>query len=463
MSDTPPPTFARRAVLGSTAGLALSSIAGASAAGAAPTASATPTVLTWNVSLGVDLFRLLRAESAEEARRVAGRMLEQIDPGGYEARADAIAAGIAAAGADVVALQEAARIRLRRPGDADSEPPGRASEVLVDSLSLVASKLADRALDYEVAAATTTTDVELPVETDGGRVDVRLADRDVLLVRADLETGETATDTYETSLPIPVPEADRTLVLERGYCSADVTVDGVAFTAVSTHLESVSPLIRREQARELLEALPADRPVVVGGDFNSGPGAGTEAETGTYDRLTAELDDPFVVLDPGGEGFTCCRAGDLRDERSRFDRRIDALLYRGSVRPTAVGRVGHRREDRVEVAAGGETVRLWPSDHAGVVGTFEIAASSRPTGTRTATVADGPTATPTRTDGPNTTPPPAGTQTGTPTPGRTPAASPTEEPPASASDGAGPGMGVLAAVAGVLTAVVVRSRRDRAG
>lgn len=457
MSETPPPALTRRAVLGSAAGLTtLSSLAAPSGAVRAVQAGpAAPTVLTRNAYLGVDLFRLFRAESGAEFRRLAGELLGAVDTGVYEARADAIAAEVGATDADVVALQEVTLLRTQRPGDSGSETADPASDVLVDLLALVESALDDRGLDHEVAAATTTTDVELPADTDEGQVDVRLTDRDVLLVRGDAAVEDSTTGTFETALPVPVPDSDRTLALERGYCAVDLTMDGVGFTAVSTHLESVSSLARRQQARELLEALPEDRSVIVGGDFNSGPGT----ETGTYDLLTAELRDAYAALDPGGEGFTCCQSGNLRNDESRLDRRIDALLYRGEVRPTAVGRVGHEPGDRVEVEADGGTVRIWPSDHAGVVGTFEVTASTptrTPTGppTRTSPDTDEPTPTATSTGTP--------TDTGTPTPARdaSPTASTTDGTPRSTSDGTGSGMGIVAAVAGLAVAALARLRRD---
>jgi len=457
MSESPPPALTRRAVLGSAAGLtalpALSAPSGGSGTGRTPVAE--PTVLTRNAYLGVDLFRLFRAESRSAFRRIAGELLASVDPAVYEARADAIAAEIAAADADVVALQEAVLLRAQRPGDFGSESAEPASDVLVDVLALVESALADRDLDHEVAAVTTTTDVELPAETDDGPVDVRLTDRDVLLVRGDLGTSDPVTGTFDAALPLPLPGGDRTLALERGYCSVDVTMDGVGFTAVSTHLESVSPLARRRQARELLGALPADRAVLVGGDFNSGPGTETE----TYDLLTAELGDAYAALDPDGGGFTCCQAGGLRNEESRLDERIDALLFGGPVRPTGIGRVGHRPADRVAVEVDGETVRIWPSDHAGVVGTFEVA---EPTPTPTETPA--PTPTPSDTNGSTGTTPP---RTPTPTPSSSSSAagstsgSPDDGTPARTSDGTGPGMGVATAAAGLVAAVAARLRRDR--
>jgi len=446
--STPPPALTRRTVLGSAAGLTALSVAPGArgASGAAQTASATPTVMTRNVYLGIDLFRLFRAESRAAFRRIVGELLAEVDPAVYEARADAIAGEIAAAGADVVALQEVVLLRTQRPGDFGSEGSERASDVLVDFLSLLESALADRDLDYEVAGVATTTDVELPADTEDGQVDVRLTDRDVLLVRGDLETEDVETGSFEAALPIPVPDSDRTLALERGYCTAAVTVDGVGFTAVATHLESVSPMARQQQARELLGMLPESRPVVVAGDFNSGPGS----ETTTYDLLTGELRDAYAVRGTDGDGFTCCQAGSLRNDTSRLTTRIDALLYRGEVRPTAVNRVGHRPEDRVEVEVDGETVRLWPSDHAGVVGTFEVAETT-PTPTPT------PTPAPTATGEP--TPTPTATPTGTPTPTRTPPPTPT--PTATeATDGFGPGMGVVAALVGISAGVAARLRRD---
>ncbi|MFC6939170.1 endonuclease/exonuclease/phosphatase family protein [Salinirubellus sp. GCM10025818] len=455
MSEDPPSPITRRAVLGSAAGLtAVASLTGRSMA--AQSATTRPTVLTRNVYLGVDLFRLFRAESAAAFRRIAGELLESVDPDVYEARADAIAGEVAATDADVVALQEAALLRTQRPGDFGSASPEPATDVLVDFLGLVESALADRDLDYEVAAVTTTTDVELPADADGRQVDVRLTDRDAILVRGDLETADATAETFETSLPLPLPGGDRTVSLERGYCAVDVTVDGVAFRAVSTHLESVSPEARLGQARELLAALPDDRPVVVGGDFNSGPGT----DPGTYELLTAELGDAYAVLggDSGGgedgEGFTCCQASSLRNDRSRLDERIDALLYRGRVRPVDLGRIGHRPEDRIEVRIDGGTVRLWPSDHAGVVGTFEVAAPTptvTPTATPTSTAMGEPTAT--------GTPTPANERTATTTAERTPTEPSSEGTPVTTSDGSGPGMGVLAALAG-LSGAVARLRRD---
>jgi hypothetical protein len=175
--------------------------------------------------------------------------------------------------------------------------------------------------------------------------------------------------------------------------------------------------------------------VIVGGDFNSGPGG----ETGAYDQLTADLTDAYAAARPDRDGFTCCQDGDLRNASSRLDRRVDGLLVRGDVPATAASRVGHRPEDRVRYEVDGETVQVWPSDHAGVVGTFAVgAAGADPalTGTETAT----------------------GTATETAAPTGTPASTTGAAPDTTA--GAGPGLGVLAALAGFTGGVAGRLRRN---
>jgi hypothetical protein len=186
----------------------------------------------------------------------------------------------------------------------------------------------------------------------------------------------------------------------------------------------------------LLDSLPSGRPVILCGDFNSGP----ESDSDTYDLLTGSFEDPYTTLQSDGDGFTCCQAADLGNEQSGLDRRIDLVLYRGDVRPTEIGRVGHRPEDRITVETGGETVEVWPSDHAGVVGTFEVSAST-------------PTAT--------------AVQTATPTPGSGSTESPTQsrsesqaDTPASTPGGGGPGLGPFAALVGVGAGVAARVWRD---
>jgi endonuclease/exonuclease/phosphatase family metal-dependent hydrolase len=412
----------RRAFLARAAGI----VGGVTAAGFGiepVVATATPTVMTRNVSFGVSLGRLFDADSLEDVRTIAGDILEDVDPSTYEARADAIAGEIAAADADVVALQEAALLRTQNPGDFGSDGSESAETVVVDFLDMIVSALDGRGLDYAVAATAETSDVELPADSPDGPTDVRITDRNVLLVRDDHETRRAATDTYTARIPFPVPGTRRIVELRRGYCRVEVVVEGVPFTAVSTHLESVADRIRAQQAEELLDALPTTQPVVLCGDFNTGPQTNTE----TYDRLTESFDDAQAALRPERDGFTCCQMANLENDRSRLDSRVDLVLYRGGVRPVDVARVGHRPEDRITVSRDGEQSQLWPSDHAGVVATLDI---------------------------PEPTPTPRQTAVTTPTPqsgtARTSGATETPTQSPTTQGEAGPGMGVPAAVAGAV-------------
>jgi endonuclease/exonuclease/phosphatase family metal-dependent hydrolase len=412
-ADPAQPRLTRRAVVGSVAGLAAGTAVSGTASAATP---ASVTVLNQNAYLGVDLTRLLAASSLKDVRRIAGELLARVDPAIYEARAGAFADAVAAHEPDVVALQEVAVLRTQLPGDFGSDSAEPATHVVVDFLATIESALADRALDYEVVAETVTTDVELPASGEDGPVDVRITDRDVLLARSELDTEPAASGTYEAALRYPLPEGGE-IAVRRGYSAAEVSVDGVGFTAVSTHLESIRGSVRHRQGRELLELLPTDRPVFLCGDFNSGPGG----ETATYDELTASFEDPYAALRPEADGFTCCQAADLRNEHSRLDRRVDGILVRGAANPTAIRRIGHRPEDRVTATLEGEVVSVWPADHAGIVGTFEVA-GARPTTTPTAE--------------------------------RT--AATTAAPITEASGGSGPGFGVLGAIGAVAVGVLSR-------
>jgi PGF-CTERM protein len=423
-------TVTRRELLGGAVGVA-ATVACVPGAGQASTV-AMPTVMTQNVYVGADLLELVEADSAGTLLLTLGEFLDQLDPNRYAARARGIAAAVAETSPDVVALQEVGTIQLVTE---DGE-----SEVVVDVLSRIESALEAEGLAYEVAAGTVTTAVELPGV--GDLPGLRLENRDVVLVDDDHSTTGTATDTYDATVTVDIPDSDRDVTVTRGYAAVDVTVGDAEFTAVSTHLASSSRSTRRKQAEELLAAVPADRPVVLGGDFNSGPGTTTDV----YGLLTSSFGDPFAMLRPDEGGFTCCQAADLENAQSQLDKRIDAVLVRGQARPTAVRRVGHRPEDRVTFESDDGPVDLWPSDHAGVVTTFEMGETPTPTPTDT----PAPTPTPvTNTETPASDDPGAGTDAARGTDTDTP------------DDADGPGFGVVSALAALGGVSYLWRRFDR--
>lgn len=247
-----------------------------------------------------------------------------------------------------------------------------------------------------------------------------------VLVADGVEVTATRSDRFDAGVPVPLETVD--LTIRRGFAGAEVTVGGRPAVVASTHLESLSDGIRAAQAGALADRLPDDRPVVVGGDLNSGP----EASPAAYERLRETFGDAHAARRPDRAGHTCCHDADLRNASPSLSRRVDAVLYRGAGRPTAVRRVGAALGARVPAEIDGESVRLWPSDHAGVVASLPVpaTATSTPTVSRTPT----PTASP----------------TGRP-------ATP-DEPPATQ-----PGMGVLAATVAGAVALLSRLRDGRGG
>lgn len=422
-SERPTVSITRRSLLGGTA---------LAAVGAAPTAAADGrglVVMTRNLYVGVDLFRLARAEDLDDLRTIAGELFEDARDHPYRARAAAIAAEIEATAPDAVGVQEAALVRTREPSEFDGEHDPGATDVAVDVLALLVSALDARGLDYRVAVETVTNDVEVPAELDGGdrEIDVRLTDRTAILVREDVETGETRSERFDADLPVPLDSVE--FSLRRGYSSVAVRLDDATVTVATTHLESFGRGVRREQAAELRDVLPTDRPVVLASDLNSGP----DGRSGAYDTLRESFEDAHEAATTDAAAPTCCYDADLRGDDGALSQRVDVALYGGRLEAVDGERVGVDPDGRATAEVDGESVRLWPSDHAGVVASFElpdedpiVMASEPPDGTPT------PTPTPT----------PTSRSTSTP-----------DEAPDEQS-----GMGLLAGAGATVAAVVARAR-----
>lgn len=314
-------------------------------------------VATRNLGLGAGLFGLLSADDVEPARVYAA--FDDVRASGVSTRMRAIAAEIDRERPAVVGLQEAASVRR---GPANEE----ATAGVVDFLDELQQALVARGTRYRVAASVTNADVSLPADPpDGASFTVRLVDRDVLLVRPDVPVVRTAAATYGVNASRTL--GGRRLTATRGYCLADVLLDGVAVTAVATHLAASSGFVRRAQVGELLAALDGrDRATVLLGDLNSGP---ADDRGSAYHSLVTEFTDAWSIAD--GDGPTCCQVPTLTNDRSRLDRRVDVVFVRGPVEPLAVRRTGG--SDDAKVTVGDRT--LWPSDHAGVVADLRVAPS----------------------------------------------------------------------------------------
>ena len=354
------PSVSRRSVLRSGAGLA--ALSSAPTDGPSFAIPRSVSVYTQNLGLGTRLSRLVDVRTGTVDPENVYRRFLDVQRSGVPERMAAVAAEIAAEGPALVGLQEAALVRR---GPADGNDDSNAETVAFDFLAELTDALAAAdGPDYRVASVVTNADEEFvadPCEC-GDRFDLRLTDRDVVLVHEDVTVESTETANYALNAQLTLRDG-RTIVATRGYALVEARLDGSPLTFVTTHLSSTSSAIRRAQAAELTERVDSlDRPVVVTGDANTGPSDGEES---AYGLLTGTLRDAW--RDGDGNGATCCQFSNLTNEESRLDRRIDVVLHRGAVEPRGSRRVFHDPESQVTTTVDGEPVQRWVSDHAGVV------------------------------------------------------------------------------------------------
>ncbi|HXF96676.1 MAG TPA: endonuclease/exonuclease/phosphatase family protein [Gemmatimonadales bacterium] len=333
------------------------------------------TVVTRNVYLGADLDPLIAAPP-ELVPVLAAQKFAEIQATNFAERAGALADEIAAATPHVVGLQEVELYRVQSPGDAAFGGNTPAATVAIDFLQLLTDAIAARGLDYVVAVVQENLDAEVPALTGigpGGPQfdDIRLTDRDVILVRGDVDFAAPRGANFTVNLPVTI--GGRAVFILRGWTSVRLEVAGHRFDVFNAHLETqVAPPVQEAQARELLAIAAADPlPDILLGDFNS-DASGTQ--TATYAILTgAGFRDAWLEVHPAGDGLTCCQAPDLRNPESQLDQRIDLVLVgpgwkvrNGSlVGGVHAAVVGDEPEDRTPSG-------LWPSDHAGVVATLTL-------------------------------------------------------------------------------------------
>ena len=331
-------------------------------------------VMTRNLYFGASLDDAVTATNPTQLIAAVTRIFAQVQDNDFPERAQAIAAEIAAREPDLVGLQEVA---LWRSGPFTPTAPTPATNVEYDFLQILLDALAARGLHYAPVpgGVVTNFDVEAP-RCRPGQVppaclqDIRLTDRDVMLVRTDvpaaqLSVGTAVTDNFDTNLTLPGPGGSPVdITITRGYVFVDATLRGKTVRVINTHLDADSADINVEQARELL-AVPANTtlPVVLLGDLNHLLADLTP--TDSYDLLTAAgFRDAWDEAHPDQPGLTCCESEDLDQDppgaTPSYNRRIDLVLFRGTgFQAGTVARVGADPADRTPSG-------LWPSDHAGV-------------------------------------------------------------------------------------------------
>jgi endonuclease/exonuclease/phosphatase family metal-dependent hydrolase len=329
--------------------------------------------MTRNLFLGAELTPLLSALSVADIASLAGGVWRDIQASRFPERAEVLADEIVRMDPDVVALQEVSLYRTQTPGDWTSGAVPNATTVELDFLQLLLDATSRLGGSYQLAVIGQNADEELPATAiDGTTFDIRLTDRDAILVKDGVTFAPAPGGAFPTAFSLPIGgPGGATLVFKRGFVSADVTRGGKTVRVVDSHLEVGTLLgrIQEQQARELLAALaPMGGPMILAGDFNSpADGMGTTS----YSLLTTTAGSPSPFRDTWlfrqvpdmtfGE-FTCCLGIADADPASLPQERIDLILFRGGMLPVEVSLVGPRRTPS----------GLWGSDHLGVSAELQI-------------------------------------------------------------------------------------------
>jgi len=394
------------------AALSLLFAVSASAAAGGKPRKAKIKVATYNVYLGGDIFRVFDPPVCGTPQAVDD-LYDIIQQTNFPERAEAIADQIMAEEPHVVGLQEVALIRTQFPGNSLA-PDGSgieflgdfpadprftfkldASDVQLDYLQILLDALAARGLYYTAIenASPINADTEFPaIEFDAAcnpisiPTDIRLTDRDVILVRADLPVNFAMEDSFGINAPVALPTeipgpggpvaAVYVTEFTRGWGAVNVTIKDQTYSVVNTHLEvgdeTLPPdqglnLVQLAQALELGQVaamLPTPRVVV--GDINSTPASGLTDPRPAYFILTQTfgLLDVWDIQDkpPAIAGFTCCQSETLDNVASSLDSRIDVIFSDfGDLVPEKIKTRVLGDEPGDKTPSG-----LWPSDHAGV-------------------------------------------------------------------------------------------------
>ncbi len=377
--------------------------------GAAPSgalAADKVTVETRNLYLGADLTPILAASDPVAANSAIVTALAEITATNFPERAQALAKEIADKQPHLVGLQEVFNF---------TKNFGNGAVPFRDYLADLMSALAAEGASYVVAASVQNLNTVLPVDEDfDGFFDFLLGttDRDVILARADIAGAVTPVPfslfcarpsadggpgcNYSTVVVVPPPLGP--INIERGFVGVDATIGGKTYRFLNTHLEVMfpaadpfAPFFQAAQATELnallaaslfIFPLPAGSTPIVVGDINSSPDDGPFPDPlfgpflPPYTQFSSGVDlvgAPTAIgaqtdawdLRPGNDpGFTCCELSDLSNPTTLDDERIDVIFSVQVPSKVKANVIGNEPSDRTKPS------RLWPSDHAGVVGTL---------------------------------------------------------------------------------------------
>ena len=324
-------------------------------------------VMTQNMDTGSDFGFVTSATTPLGLIIGVTETYQEVVQSNIPERAQGIAAEIKAQQPDLVALQEVTQLRVGPFG-------GPSTTVVADQLRSLMTALSALGLHYAPVAIQQNADVEAPAfDQSFNLFDVRLTDFDIVLARTDLPVSEfhlenvqaqhyTAALVFPTVLGTSIP-------FPRGWIAVDAKLRGKEYRAVTTHLETFNLDIQAAQALELVDGpLISDLPVVLAGDLNSDADNPDPAQSPAYHIIAnAGFLDVWTKVRAGDPGFTWPLHGeDPPTAASSPNQRIDIIFTRGDqIADRNALLVGNTLNDLTPSG-------LWPSDHAGVVGSFRL-------------------------------------------------------------------------------------------
>jgi endonuclease/exonuclease/phosphatase family metal-dependent hydrolase len=354
----------RRAGVVLIAAVALLALSGSPSAGAPSPKSRPVKVMTRNLYLGADLTPAIAAASIPQVLAAGAQIFSTVQRTSFPERAVALAREIADADPTLLGLQEVATWYSGPFND-----PAPATTVEYDFLQILLAELAAAGAAYDVVVVQPEADIEGPAGAPFFK-DFRLVQNDAILVKAGLGDAVSLRDPRSanfTSTLVLTTGTGQTIPVKRGWTSVEATVNKRSFRFVNTHLEAFHPLIRLQQAQELIAptgpigSAPGD--VVLVGDLNSGPELPVPANRLAYQALVAAgLVDTWLALHPGDPGFTSGYDELLLDPPGTLEHRVDHVMVKGSVGIIRSRIYGTDPANRTPSG-------MWPSDHAGVLAT----------------------------------------------------------------------------------------------
>lgn len=322
-------------------------------------------VMSRNIYIGTNVATLLGGVSLIQIPSAARNAFYQLENTNFIERAEVLAEEIEKTRPHLIGLQEVAHVYIQSPGDFLSGNVQRANIEIYDYLQILMDALSAKSLDYTIAAVLNNADIELPMlptdysEPNSVLDDVRLIDRDVILIRNDVSFSNVATIRYTDSL---VVDTSFGISVPRGYTALTAEIDGNSYRFANTHLEAfdLTETLRSGQLEQLLSEMESETiPVILAGDFNLSP------DNILYQNLIQDgFEDAWVnnTLTYNPDGFTFGHDDNLQNKKVDFSGRIDYIFVKSSdsfsFEESFV--VGDELRDRTSSG-------LWPSDHGGVI------------------------------------------------------------------------------------------------